>query len=162
MSDKPAQQAARARFTSAYAGRDYPDVVVGHEPSSVDGLDDSSLLVNGHTHIPALDGNHLTVGTFTGGGLFGTRIAQDAEQGTEIRTGTYSFDIATFDTTCSLASLHRFTFKGILQGNPDLQSATVLAGSGIVPAAKNRTCGDGSSTPQLTVLRPQQSTAEAG
>lgn len=64
---------------------------------------------------------------------------------TEIRTGTYSFDIATFDATCSLASLHRFTFKGILQGNPDLQSATVLAGSGIVPAAKTASVAAGAA-----------------
>lgn len=94
----------------------------------------------------------MTVGTFTGGGLFGATLAGTAEKGTEVFTQAYSFDIAEFDTSCSLATMRRYTFTGILQGRPELESTSVLAGRQFVPAAKDRTCG-GSKDPLITAVR---------
>ena len=151
---KPQHQVnARNDFVAAFRGSPLPDVIVSHEPPAVDGIDAShSLLVSGHLHVPKLQDNKMTVGTFTGGGLFGARIARTADQGTEVQTGEYSFDIAEYDTTCALATLRRFTFRNIVQGHPSLDSAKVLNGSHIVEPPAGRTCG-GSTTPQVTQMR---------
>lgn len=69
------------------------------------------------------------------------RLAQAAEKGTEVQTQAYSFDIAEFDTGCSLTTMRRYTFTGILQGRPELQSTNVLSGRQFVPeAADDRQC----------------------
>lgn len=153
--DRTTQPRARRSFLTTYAADDesLPDVVISHEPQAVENeLPTTSLLVAGHTHTPALDGNRMTVGTFTGGGLFGARLAGEADTGTEIETQSYSFDIATFDTGCSLASLSRYTFSGILRGDPQLQSRTTINGRQIVPAAKDRSCA-GPKEPAITTVR---------
>lgn len=153
--DPKIQVGARTSFIDTWKARDeaLPDVVVSHEPAATqDGFPDRSLLISGHTHKPARDNNHMTVGTFTGGGLFGATLAGTAEKGTEVFTQAYSFDIADFDTTCSLATMRRYTFTGILQGRPELESTSVLAGRQFVPAAKDRTCG-GSKDPLITAVR---------
>ncbi|TWP35213.1 hypothetical protein [Leekyejoonella antrihumi] len=108
-----------------------------------------TLLVSGHLHVPKLNNNEMTVGTFTGGGLFGASIARGADKGTEVSTGEYSFDVAEYDTTCALSTLRRFTFRNIVQGHPSLDSAVVLNGSHIVEPAPDRTCG-GSTAPEVT------------
>lgn len=126
-----------------------PDIVISHEPeATAKGFPDTSLLVSGHTHVPSHDGNHLGVGTFTGGGLFGARLAEGADKGTEVQTQSYSFDIADYDTTCSLASLRRYTFSGILTGDPQIDSRTTISGHQFVPA-QQRTCG-GPTQPAVT------------
>jgi predicted phosphodiesterase len=153
--DPTLQTDARKSFIATWRAREeaLPDVVVSHEPAATkDGFPDRSLLISGHTHKPARANNHMTVGTFTGGGLFGATLAGTAEKGTEVFTQAYSFDIADFDTTCSLATMRRYTFTGILQGRPELESTSVLAGRQFVPAAKDRTCG-GSKDPLITAVR---------
>ncbi|RYG78473.1 metallophosphoesterase [Yimella sp. RIT 621] len=142
--DKSIHSGARKHFLSTWKDNEVPapDVVVSHEPGAVeDGFEDDQLLISGHTHTPHRDGNWMTVGTFTGGGLFGARLAQGAEKGTEVQTQAYSFDIAEFDTGCSLTTMRRYTFTGILQGRPELQSTNVLSGRQFVPeAADDRQC----------------------
>lgn len=153
--DPKIQIAARNDFLAAWKARDeaLPDVVVSHEPAATEkGFPDTSLLVSGHTHKPAREANRMTVGTFTGGGLFGATLAGTAEQGTEVFTQAYSFDIAEFDGSCSLATVRRYTFTGILQGQPELESTNVLSGRQFVPAAKDRTCG-GSKDPLITPVQ---------
>ncbi len=151
---RPQQQvAARKRFLAALGSHRMPDVVVSHEPPALEGLTaEHSLLVDGHLHTPELEDNRMTVGTFTGGGLFGARIARDAQKGTEILTGEYSFDIADWDTTCTLTTIRRFTFRNIVQGRPSLDSARVINGTRVVDPPEDRTCG-GPAIPRTTTLR---------
>ena len=64
----PAKQVpARDAFVAAYAGRPAADLVVGHEPWAVQGID-AGVLANGHMHSVDLEGNRVQAGTFTGGG----------------------------------------------------------------------------------------------
>ncbi len=157
---RPSQQvAARDRFLDALGRRAMPDVLVSHEPPALEGIKaEHTLLVDGHLHTPELDGNRMTVGTFTGGGLFGARIAQDAQSGTEILTGEYSFDIADWNSRCTLTTIRRFTFRNVVQGRPSLDSAKVLNARRIVEAPSGRTCG-GTKTPEVTTMRDTSRTA---
>ncbi|MBC9956523.1 metallophosphoesterase [Yimella sp. cx-51] len=149
------QENARKAFVRAWKDGEQtqPDVVVSHEPAATkDGFTADQLLISGHTHKPAREDNRMTVGTFTGGGLFGAKIAITADAGTEVLTQSYSFDIAEFDTSCSLATVRRYTFSGILVGRPQIESTTVLSGRQFVPEAKDRTCG-GSTDPVVTPIQ---------
>ena len=88
----PAKQApAREAFTAAYAGRPAADLVVGHEPWSVEGLA-GGVLVNGHMHSVDLEGNRVQAGTFTGGGPF-THFLADS--------GVRSWSASPPPSTCS-------------------------------------------------------------
>ena len=46
---------AREAFMAAYADRPAPDLVVGHEPWAVEGVN-GGVLVNGHMHSTDLEG----------------------------------------------------------------------------------------------------------
>lgn len=128
-------------FLTAYGDRALPDIVVSHEPAAVEGIKTPGLLINGHLHQPGLDGNRLTVGTFTGGGLFGRRIAETAEKGTEQATARYFFDIAVYGQQCSLINLTRYSFSSIVEGRPAYDGLNVINGRTIISTPpKDRTC----------------------
>lgn len=150
--DESAQKGRQGDFLNAYGGEP-PDVVVSHEPAAVEGIDgDSRLLINGHVHTPDIDDRRVSVGTFTGGGVFGKRVAEDAESGTEKITSTYYFDVAQFGTSCGLVSLTRYAFKDIVEGRPAYQDLSVINGRSIVETPKDRTCTSGAE-PKVTAVR---------
>ena len=63
------QQPAADGFNRAYADRPRPDIVVTHEPGAARMVESATLRVNGHMHKNEIEGNRVTVGTFTGGGV---------------------------------------------------------------------------------------------
>ncbi len=153
-------------YNAVMAGQPVSDVVVTHEPYAVRHVGAGSVLVNGHIHTPALDGNRIQVGTFTGGGV----VAHFSEgQDSELTGQPYAFDIATFGSTCGLTQLARYTFRNLLEGRPAYDNVQVINGqtvdargairrpaadagsAGVTrPAAEQRTC----SRLEETTVRP--------
>jgi hypothetical protein len=81
-------------------------------------------------HTPAIEGNRIQVGTFTGGGV----VSHYSEgPGEELDGQPYSFDIAQFGTSCELTSLTRYSFRNLLEGRPAYDSVQVISGARIDP-----------------------------
>src|SRR6478672_2514565 len=93
-------------------------------------VDRARLLVNGHMHTPAIEGNRIQVGTFTGGGVV-SHYAEGAGQ--ELDGQPYAFDVAQFGTSCELTSLTRYSFRNLLEGRPAYDSVQVISGARIDP-----------------------------
>lgn len=142
------QRPAFRKFNATMADQPTPDVVVAHEPGAAAGVDRADVRINGHLHTAGLDGDRITVGTFTGGGVVSHYIPE--EQTGELRGQPYAFDIAAFDTSCRLSSLTRFTYRNLIEGAPVYDNVTVLNGSTIEsapPAAEaSRSCAVTSET----------------
>ena len=118
------------RYNAAAADEPEPDIVVTHEPYAAEAIERGRILVNGHIHTPALDGNRIQVGTFTGGGV----VAHYSEgPGEELNGQPYSFDIAQFGTSCELTSLTRYSFRNLLEGRPAYDNVQVVSGARIDP-----------------------------
>ena len=101
-----------------------------HEPYAAEQVERGRLLVNGHMHTPAIEGNRIQVGTFTGGGV----VSHYSEgPGQELDGQPYSFDIAQFGTSCELTSLSRYSFRNLLEGRPAYDSVQVISGARIDP-----------------------------
>jgi len=121
---------AAERYNAAVADEPEPDVVVPHEPYAAEQVERGRILVNGHMHTPALEGNRIQVGTFTGGGV----VSHYSEgPGEELNGQPYSFDIAQFGTSCELTSLTRYSFRNLLEGRPAYDSVQVVSGARIDP-----------------------------
>ena len=136
------QEPRQKEFLEAYDGRSLPDMVVSHEPAAVKGIKTKGMLVNGHLHTPEIDGNRVTVGTFTAGGIFGQRISDSTKDDAERVTASYFFDIAVYGRSCSLINLTRYSFRSVVEGRPAYDGLNVINGRSIAdPAAKGRTCG---------------------
>src|SRR6476620_2929592 len=121
---------AADRYNAATADQPEPDIVVTHEPYAAEQVDRARLLVNGHMHTPAIEGNRIQVGTFTGGGV----VSHYSEgPGEELDGQPYSFDIAQFGTSCELTSLTRYSFRNLLEGRPAYDSVQVISGARIDP-----------------------------
>ncbi len=121
---------AADRYNAAVADQPEPDVVVTHEPYAAEQVERGRLLVNGHMHTPAIEGNRIQVGTFTGGGV----VSHYSEgPGEELDGQPYSFDIAQFGTSCELTSLTRYSFRNLLEGRPAYDNVQVISGARIDP-----------------------------
>jgi predicted MPP superfamily phosphohydrolase len=121
---------AADRYNAATADQPEPDIVVTHEPYAAEQVDRARLLVNGHMHTPAIEGNRIQVGTFTGGGV----VSHYAEgTGQELDGQPYAFDVAQFGTSCELSSLTRYSFRNLLEGRPAYDSVQVISGARIDP-----------------------------
>lgn len=145
------------RYDATMADQPEPDIVVAHEPYATQAIDKGRILVNGHMHTPKLDGNHVQVGTFTGGGV----VAHYAEgPGQELNGQPYAFDILAFGDGCQLNSLTRYTFRNLLEGRPAYDSVEVISGSRVDSYQPDRTAsqpGD-TSTPKRTCGRVEDTT----
>jgi predicted phosphodiesterase/hypothetical membrane protein len=152
----PGKQApAREAFTAAYAGRPAADLVVGHEPWSVEGLA-GGVLVNGHMHSVDLEGNRVQAGTFTGGGPFTHFLADSG--GEELIGQPSAFDVLTFGTDCRLASLTRYRFRDVIEGRPAYDDVSLVNGRRVDgrEADPARTCSV--DTPLTTTAVPAATT----
>ncbi|MEO9151630.1 MAG: metallophosphoesterase [Lapillicoccus sp.] len=160
------QRPAVEKFNNAMKDQVTPDVIVSHEPGAAEGVDKADLRINGHLHTAGLDGNRITVGTFTGGGVVSHYIPE-GDSG-EVRGQPYAFDIAAFDTSCRLSSLTRFTYRNLIEGAPVYDNVTVLNGASIesepeTTAGQPRTCGVESTTGAATIPAvPLDSDAQPG
>jgi predicted phosphodiesterase/uncharacterized membrane protein (DUF441 family) len=122
-----AQQPTREAFVASFAGRAPLDIVASHHPAAVRGLARAGLLVNGHMHTPALDGNRIQVGTFSGGGPFSHYF--ERAPGEELTGQPSAFDILDIGEDCRLVSLRRYTFRNVIEGRPVLDDVSLLNGS---------------------------------
>jgi predicted phosphodiesterase/hypothetical membrane protein len=159
-----AQKPATAAFKATFQARDRLDIAVGHEPSAVRGLRLADLLVNGHMHVPALEGNRIQIGTFTGGGPF-SHFLENAS-GEELVGQPSAFDIASFSGDCRLATLTRYTFHNVIEGRPAYDGVSLINGASIEAApakgAPERACGPGIGrqlvdVPAVSTATPQPS-----
>ncbi|MGB3859105.1 MAG: metallophosphoesterase, partial [Ornithinimicrobium sp.] len=145
------------RFEEATAGRPPSDIVASHQPYAVRRLEGGALTLSGHMHQADLDGQHVGVGTFSGGGLFNHFIFPDDENddtGGEIEGQPYAFDILSFAEDCSLESLARFSFRNLVSGRPQYDDVSLVNGSTIDPdPPQDRTCGPDQSL-SVTPIEP--------
>ena len=147
----PAKQVpAREAFVAAYAGRPAADLVVGHEPWAVQGVE-GGVLVNGHMHSVDLEGNRVQAGTFTGGGPLSHFLADEA--GEELVGQPSAFDVLTFGTDCRLASLTRYRFRDVIEGRPAYDDVQLVNGRRIDgrEADPARTCTPDATLTSVTV-----------
>lgn len=135
------------RFKEATADRTPSDIVISHQPYAVRRLTAEAVTVNGHMHRADLDGQHIGVGTFSGGGLFNhfifpDRVEDPTETSGELEGQPYAFDILSFDQDCSVKSLARFSYLNLVSGRPQYDDVSLINGSTIDPdAPEGRTCG---------------------
>ncbi|WP_298749902.1 metallophosphoesterase [uncultured Serinicoccus sp.] len=155
--DYGADQAALAeRFREATAGLDPSDIVLTHQPYAAERVTAGAVTINGHMHIPGLTGQHLQVGSFTGGGLVNqfrlpplTERAQEAaeedpETAGELQAHAYSFDILTFGEDCAISSLTRYSYRNLVSGRPQFDDVSLINGRTIQPQVpQDRSCSAG-------------------
>ena len=120
------QQPAREQFLDSFAEREPLDVVVSHQPWAVADLADLGVAVNGHMHSPALEGNRIQAGTFTGGGPF-THF-REQQPGEELTGQPFAFDVLAFGTDCRLATLTRYRYQNIIRGRPAYDDISLVNG----------------------------------
>ncbi|XVX19947.1 metallophosphoesterase family protein [Actinomycetota bacterium] len=144
------QQPAIERFNATFDGREL-DVVLAHEPAAAQGTDLGRVSLNGHIHTPALAGNRVQAGTFTGGGPSSHYVT--SEDGAELTGQPSSFDVLSFAADCSLTTLERYTWRGLLEGRPAFDDVSVINGARVAtPLAEDagRTCAKPTSAPVVT------------
>jgi hypothetical protein len=149
-----AQQPAREAFVASFADRPPLDIVASHHPTAVRGLGRAGLLVNGHMHARALDGNRIQVGTFSGGGPFSHYL--ERAPGEELTGQPSAFDILDVGEDCRLVSLRRYTFRNVIEGRPVLDDVSLLNGSFIeadVSGDEQRRCTTTSAVTTTPVAR---------
>ncbi len=129
---------AIARFNRSFADLPAPDIVATHEPYAAEGVDKAGLTLAGHLHQADLKTNHITIGSFTGGGLF--HHVPNNKEGISTDP-SYELDILTIDSSCRAQSLTRFDFRSLVEGRPQYDSVANINGEklGFKPGA-NRHC----------------------
>lgn len=141
--DPDKQHEARDRWLEAWGDRPAPDLMVSHEPAAVEGLP-GQLRINGHKHVPALEGNRIQVGTFTGGGTLRHFVA--GADG-ELVDQPNSFDVLTFGTDCRPQTLTRYQFRSVISGQPTYDSLSMVNAARIAEdtdaTTPERSCGGG-------------------
>lgn len=129
---KDKERPAAEAFNAAMKDQPVPDIVVTHEPYALPDVAKGRILINGHIHTAALDGNRIQVGTFTGGGV----VSHFTEgEDAELTGQPYAFDIATFGQNCRLTQLARYSYRNLLEGRPAYDSIQVINGDRIESSA---------------------------
>lgn len=152
-----AQAEALQDYVAATAGRAPSDIVLSHQPWGMVRAQAEGVTVNGHLHTPTLDGQHIGVGSFTGGGLFNQFIIPedvDDETGGEIAGQPYAFDILTIAEDCRISQLARYSYRNLVSGRPQYDDVSLINGALLDPTPpQGRTCG-GSAEVRLTPVVP--------
>lgn len=165
------QRAAAARYAEASRGWPEPDILVSHQPFALRPLDIGRLKINGHMHAASIEGtNHITVGTFTGGGLvnhFQVPSEEDEDTAGELVGQPYAFDILTFGPDCSVQTLTRYTYRNLVSGRPQFDNVSVINGARLAapPEEEGRTCGPElglATTPIVPLVEEDTDEGEAG
>ena len=120
------QHSARDAWLEALGEATAPDIVISHERPALDDVP-GRLLVNGHGHTPRLDGNHLEVGSFTGGGAL--KYFQPTGPDAELVGQPSAFDVLTLDDECRAKTLTRYRYRAVIEGRPDFDEVSVLNAS---------------------------------
>ena len=126
-----------------------PDIALSHEPAAASGLASRSIRISGHAHVDEVKGKTITMGSFSGGGLFGQR--DDAQEPTQ------SYGVLRFDALCQARELTITKFNGMYSGKIDIESqSTYFFESEIDKDEPARNCKDTSlfvstrSAPKIT------------
>lgn len=132
------QTAARDLWLAALGDGAQPDITVSHEAPALEDAP-GRMRLNGHGHVPLLDGNRVQAGSFTGGGTL-SHFVSDVDA--ELVGQPSSFDVLTFDDECRAQRLVRYQYRAIIEGRPSFDSLSVLNASRIVDEPEEgRTCG---------------------
>ncbi|MCE0486068.1 metallophosphoesterase family protein [Ornithinimicrobium sediminis] len=153
-----AQAEALEAYLAATSGRPLSDIVISHQPWGTQRTQAEGVTVAGHLHTPTLNGQHIGVGSFTGGGLFNQFIIpEDVEEetGGEIAGQPYAFDILTVGEDCGIASLTRYSYRNLVSGRPQYDDVSLINGTRVDPAPpEGRTCGGSGDEVVLTPIAP--------
>lgn len=139
-SEEMAQRERESRDTwvEALGDGQVPDLTVAHNPISLEDAP-GRLRVNGHMHVPEIDGNRIQVGTFTGAGTL-RHFTWNTDG--ELLGQPSAFDVLTFDSQCQATRLTRYEYRAVIEGQPSFDSLSVInAGRVAEPAQEGRTCG---------------------
>lgn len=117
-------------YNRAMEGQPESDLVLTHEPYAAELVDAGRILVNGHIHTPDRQGNRLQVGTFTGGGVV-THYTEG--ENAELTGQPYTFDVASFGSSCGLTQLTRYSYRNLLEGRPAYDTVQVVNGERVQP-----------------------------
>ena len=158
------------RFRELTDGAPASDIVLTHQPYAADRVSAEAVTINGHMHLPGLQGQHVQVGSFTGGGLVNqfrlpplTDEAQEAaeenpETAGELQGHAYSFDILSFGEDCAVSSLTRYQYRNLVSGRPQFDDVSLISGRSIQPVPPaDRSCSaeQGVTVEQVDELRVQ-------
>lgn len=129
------------------------DVVLTHQPYAAHRVTAGALTINGHMHVASLEGQHLQVGSFTGGGLVNQfrlpplteeaqeAAAEDPDTAGELQGHPYSFDVLTFGEDCAVTALTRYSYRNLVSGRPQFDDVSLLNGRTLQPdPPQGRTC----------------------
>jgi predicted phosphodiesterase len=151
------QAEALQDFEAASAGRALSDIVISHQPWGMLRTQAEGVTVNGHLHTSTLTGQHIGVGSFTGGGLFNQFIIPedvDEETGGELAGQPYAFDILSIGTDCRITQLARYSYRNLVSGRPQYDDVSLINGALLDPTPPaDRVCG-GSGEVTLTPVVP--------
>lgn len=135
---KAKQEASGATWAAALGEGQVPDITVSHSPNSLKNVP-GRLRINGHMHVPDLDGNRIQVGSFTGAGNL-RHFTWDTDG--ELLGQPSAFDVLTFDDECRAQRLTRYQYRAVLEGRPTFDSLSVVNAARVAePAQEGRTCG---------------------
>lgn len=139
------QRRAAERYAAAAEQAALPDILISHQPYALRPLETGAVKINGHMHSATLEGNQITVGSFTGGGLvnhFQLPSDEDPETAGEVSGAPYAFDILTFGEDCAVSSLTRYSYRNLVLGRPQYDNVSIINGSRIAdPPEQERVCG---------------------
>ena len=132
------ERLARDAWVEALGDGQVPDITVAHNPYSLEDAP-GRLRVNGHMHVPEVDGNRIQVGTFTGAGTL-RHFTWNTDG--ELLGQPSSFDVLTFDDECRAQRLTRYEYRAVIEGRPTYDSLSVMNAARIAePPQEGRTCG---------------------
>ena len=135
--DADNQHEARDAWLEAWGDRPAPDLTVSHEGPAVDDVP-GQLRINGHKHVPDLDGNRVQVGTFTGAGTLRHFVGTDGE----LTGQPHSFDVLSVGEDCRVQTLTRYQFRSIISGRPTYDSVSMVNAGRVADEIEDeRTCG---------------------
>lgn len=160
-----AQRTAMEAYQSGTAGWRPSDIVTTHQPWGMDRLEPGGVTLNGHMHTQTLRGQHIGLGSFSGGGLFNHFLIPDdrgEETAGELTGQPYMFDILTFGQDCQVLSLARYSYRNLVSGRPRYDDVSLVNGATIDPDPPvERTCG-GPLDLTLTPIAPSTTQDGAG
>ena len=129
---------ARDAWVEALGDGQVPDLTVAHNPQSLEDAP-GRLRINGHMHVPEIDGNRIQVGTFTGAGTL-RHFTWNTDG--ELLGQPSAFDVLAFDEECRATRLTRYEYRAVIEGRPTFDSVSVInAGHLADPPQEGRTCG---------------------
>ncbi len=132
------EREARDAWIEALGDGRVPDLTVAHNPISLEDAP-GRLRINGHMHVPEVEGNRIQVGTFTGAGTL-RHFTWNTDG--ELLGQPSAFDVLTFDSQCRAGRLTRYEYRAVIEGQPSFDSVSVLnAGRIAEEPQEGRTCG---------------------